>query len=394
MLNIPFILYILSKISLTVMETKSSNEIGLIGQSEAFMQMMEGIRQVAPAMISVLISGESGTGKEMVARSLHTLSPRKDKSLLTVNCGAIPEGILESELFGHERGAFTGAVEARKGYFELADGGTLFLDEIGEMPLSTQVKLLRVLEEREFMRVGGTRMIQVDVRVIAATNKNLEKEVQRGNFRKDLFYRLNAVTIRVPSLRQRRDDIQPLVLYFAEEICQKNHIPFHGFTADAFHEMEDYDWPGNIRELRNMVERILIFEKGKKVDGEVMRQYLQKSVEPDTALPIPLHKTPDQAEREIIYRALLDIRVALEDLKTLILSYRPREIPQSNSGQQWSRPAQDGIVGLEDLSLTNMERRLIQKALDQFRGNRRKVARALGIGERTLYRKLKEYNLE
>ncbi|HDQ44314.1 MAG TPA: sigma-54-dependent Fis family transcriptional regulator [bacterium] len=376
------------------MEFKKSDDPDLIGQSEAFLRLMESIRQVAPAMITVLIHGESGTGKEVVARALHRLSPRKDRPLLTVNCGAIPEGILESELFGHEKGAFTGAVESRKGYFELADGGTLFLDEIGEMPPGTQVKLLRVLEEQEFMRVGGNRMIRVDVRMIAATNKDLEKEVQRGHFRKDLFYRLNAVTLRVPPLRDRREDIRLLTLHFAGEICRKNHIPFHGFTSEAFHEMEEHDWPGNIRELRNVVERVLIFEKGNKVDGSTIRLYLQKSTIPDTTLPIPLHRSPDQAERELIYRALLDIRVALEDLKTLILSYRPRELTTGQgdaSRRAWPR-VEDG--GLEDLSLTNVERRLIQKSLDQFRGNRRKAAKALGIGERTLYRKLKEYGLE
>jgi len=216
----------------------SPHPLGLIGESESFLQVVESIKQVAPTNITVLITGESGTGKEMVAKAIHQLSNRKDKPLLSVNCGAIPEGILESELFGHEKGSFTGASETRKGYFEAADGGTLFLDEIGEMPLNTQVKLLRVLEEKEFMRVGGARQIQVDVRLLAATNKNLEIAVEKNLFRKDLFYRLNAVNIYVPPLRQRKADIRPLTLQFTENVCKENNIIFQGFTPDALQYLE------------------------------------------------------------------------------------------------------------------------------------------------------------
>lgn len=371
---------------------KTDDDLGLIGESEPFLQLTESIRQVAPTQITVLISGESGTGKEMVARALHQLSTRSSNPMLTVNCGAIPEGILESELFGHEKGAFTGAVDSRKGYFELADGGTLFLDEIGEMPLATQVKLLRVLEEREFMRVGGHQTVHIDVRVIAATNRELENEVRKGNFRKDLYYRLNAVSIRVPSLRERKEDIRLLTLFFAREICRSNQIPFHGFTTEAFEELENHGWPGNIRELRNVVERVLIFEKGKKIDANMIRFHLQKTEFHEAALPMVLGKSTDQVERELIYRALLDIRVALEDLKTLIISYKPREIPAPVSVSAREQMSQS--AGIEDLSLQNAERRLILQALDQFRGNRRKAAKALGLGERTLYRKLKEYGVD
>lgn len=378
----------------TISDPKS---LGLIGESEAFLQMMESIRQVAPTQITVLIQGESGTGKEMVARALHQLSQRNDKPLLTVNCGAIPEGILESELFGHEKGAFTGAVDSRKGYFELAHQGTLFLDEIGEMPLNTQVKLLRVLEEREFMRVGGNKMVDVDVRMIAATNKDLENAVNRNEFRKDLFYRLNAVRIHVPALRERRSDIRPLTLHFAEEICRANQIQFHGFTRDAFTVMEEYDWPGNIRELRNVVERILILEKGDKADAVMVRRHLKRTESAlDPVLPMIVNKSPDQAERELIYRALLDIRIALEDLKTIMLSYRPRQIEQVPVAHPASVNEDNryGNKEVMDFSLKNLERQTIQNALMANKGNKRKTAKALGIGERTLYRKLKEYKIE
>lgn len=375
---------------------QKNNELGLIGESEPFIQMLESIRQVAPTQITVLISGESGTGKEMVARALHQLSDRNSNPLMTVNCGAIPEGILESELFGHEKGAFTGAVDARKGYFELADSGTLFLDEIGEMPLGTQVKLLRVLEEREFMRVGGHQTVKINVRVIAATNRDLEDEVRKGNFRKDLYYRLNAVSVHVPSLRERKSDIRPLALHFAREVCSGNSIPFHGFTEEAFEELENYGWPGNIRELRNVIERILILEKGKKIDAAGIRLHIEKPQNMgEPALPMVLNKSTDQAERELIYRALLDIRVALEDLKSLIISYKPREIGAPMSPARANNTGSKSTYGeIEDLSLRNAERRLILQALEQYRGNRRKAAKALGLGERTLYRKIKEYDLE
>jgi transcriptional regulator with GAF, ATPase, and Fis domain len=251
-----------------------SDKLELIGRSESFQQLVESVRQVAPTSITVLITGESGTGKEIIARAIHELSPRRAKPLITVNCGAIPEGILESELFGHEKGSFTGAVDMRRGYFELADGGTLFLDEIGEMPLTTQVKLLRALDTKEFMRVGGNRIQHVDVRVIAATNRDLELAVQRSEFRKDLFFRLNAVKIHILPLRERRPDIHPLVEYFAEEVGRQNAIRFQGFTEEAIHILEAHSWPGNIRELRHVIERAIILERGQTIDGLVMKKHI------------------------------------------------------------------------------------------------------------------------
>jgi len=368
----------------------------LIGKSEAFLQVIESIRQVAPTNITVLITGESGTGKEMIAKAIHQLSTRKEKPLLTVNCGAIPEGILESELFGHEKGSFTGAVETRKGYFELSDGGTLFLDEIGEMPTGTQVKLLRVLEEKEFMKVGGSRVQHVDVRVLAATNRDLEIAVKKGEFRKDLFYRLNAVKINAPPLRERKEDIRLLAERFAQDVCKTNNIAFEGFSEEAFSFLEGRLWPGNIRELRNVIERIIVLEKGRLVDRAMLLNHVGETVETDRNLPVVVHKTTDQAERELIYRALLDIRMAVEDIHTHLLGHRPQTV--DSAGFRFRPDAevttQTDVPTDEELSLKDVERTAIEKALNRFDGNRRKAARALGIGERTLYRKLKEYGLE
>jgi len=377
-------------------KTAKPEDFGLIGKSEVFLQTWELVKQVAPTHITVLITGESGTGKEQIAKVIHQLSPRREKPLFTVNCGAIPEGILESELFGHEKGSFTGAIDSRKGYFELADGGTLFLDEIGEMPFAIQVKLLRVLESMEFLRVGGSRMVKVDVRVIAATNKDLELAVERQEFRKDLFYRLNAVRIFVPPLRERREDIRLLATYFAEETAKANYIPFEGFTEEAFQLLESYSWPGNIRELRNLVERLLILEKGKRINREILELHLEKARDFERKLPMATHKTSEQAERELIYRALVDIRMAIEDLRRLILGMSPLRFPPT------SIPIEETIEEAKtteasastDFRLEELEKQQIMKALDEFAGNRRKTAKALGISERTLYRKLKEYGIE
>lgn len=368
----------------------------LIGISESFLQVMESVKQVAPTNITVLITGESGTGKEVIARSIHLLSKRKEKSLFTVNCGAIPEGILESELFGHEKGAFTGASESRKGYFELAQGSTIFLDEIGEMPLGTQVKLLRVLEEREFMRVGGTGMIHVDVRVLAATNINLEDAVQKGVFRKDLFYRLNAVKIEIPPLRRRRQDIRLLASHFAQIVCDDYNIPFRGFTEEALQFMENHNWPGNVRELRNIIERIIILGKGKRIDLPLIQVHMGLEPEVESNLPVILHKSSDQAERELIYRALIEIRMAVEELRSLALGRIPNTPKKSdNTDSMGTNDSIEDVIDNENnLNIMQMEITLIKKALDRFRRNRRKAASALGIGERTLYRKLKEYDLE
>jgi DNA-binding NtrC family response regulator len=377
------------------MKKNMPEDLGLIGRSEAFLLAWDIIRQVAPTQITVLITGESGTGKEMIARTLHALSPRREKQLITVNCGAIPEGILESELFGHEKGSFTGATETRKGYFEAADGGTLFLDEIGEMPLGTQVKLLRVLEEMEFMRVGGSRVQRVDVRVIAATNKDLEIAVRRKEFRSDLFYRLNAVRISIPPLRDRKADIRPLVQQFADSICRTNRIQFEGFSEEAYALLENYSWPGNIRELRNVIERAIILEKGQRIERTMLEAHLGASPEFERNLPVATHRSAEQSEREILYRALLDIRVAIEDVRRLLVEGRSPRL--ADAGMNTGREAIEDARTSEsprDFRLDGAEKQQILKALDRFAGNRRKTARALGIGERTLYRKLKEYGID
>jgi transcriptional regulator with PAS, ATPase and Fis domain len=333
----------------------------------------------------------------MFAKSIHNLSPRKDKPLISVNCGAIPEGILESELFGHEKGSFTGAIDSRKGYFEGADGGTLFLDEIGEMPVSTQVKLLRVLEEKSFMRVGGTKSIQVDVRVIAATNKDLDLAVQRETFRKDLYYRLNAVKIHAPPLRERREDIPLLAESFAEEVCKENNIIFKGFTEEAVALLKDYAWPGNIRELRNIIERIIILEGGRRITDSLLETHMGSESVYDRNLPVLTHKTADQAERELIYRALLDIRMTVEEIRNMIVSSSTGSVSavdmktpiSSNMPKEVTTYEENEIRPIKDI-----EKEQIRKALVLFKGNRRRAAQALKIGERTFYRKLKEYGLD
>lgn len=380
---------------------------GIVGQSSAINRVLQTIRQVAPTDISVLITGESGTGKELVAQAIHAEGRRKSRPLVVVNCAAIPEGIMESELFGHEKGAFTGAVGARKGYFELADTGTIFLDEIGEMPLNIQVKLLRVLEGKEFLRVGGMDARQVDVRVIAATNKDLEKAVRASEFREDLYYRLNAVNIRVPPLREHPEDIRFLISHFSNAFCRENHIEFAGFTDSALHMLEHHQWRGNIRELKNVVETIIVLEKGNKVDESSLSRYLKTPTPFERSLPVPTHRSSEQVEREFIYHALLDLKGEISKLRDDIyqLAYSeptPKSLPSYYS--EVVPRAEEAIVGngnnerpdeqtLDDKTLEEVERVMIDRALEKSDGSKRKAARALGISERTLYRKIKEYDL-
>jgi DNA-binding NtrC family response regulator len=379
-------------------------EIGLVGESPAIWQIFETIEQVAPTDISVLIIGESGTGKELIAQAIHQLGNRHDKPFVVVNAGAIPEGIIESELFGHEKGAFTGAVGPRKGYFEQADTGTIFLDEIGEMPLNTQVKLLRLLEGKEFIRVGGSSAKQVDVRVIAATNRDLETAVREGNFRADLYYRLNAVNIRVPSLHERREDIPLLVKKFVTDFCSQHQILFEGFTDGAMRILKEHSWPGNIRELKNFVESLIVIERGRRIDEMILPRHLPRRVEMDRRLPVPVNRSSEEVEREFIYRALIDLKNEIAQLRELLVGryiQPPRRLKPGYAdasmmpeyGQEVApassnnEPA-DGFESIED-----MEKRLIAEALDRTNGNKRKAATLLKISERTLYRKIKEYDL-
>lgn len=372
-------------------------DVGILGDSEPIRQLLETIEQVAPTDISVLITGESGTGKELVARAIHLRSRRRDEPLITVNCGAIPEGILESELFGHEKGSFTGAVGPRKGYFELADKGSIFLDEIGELPLSIQVKLLRVLEEREFMRVGGTTLHKVNVRFITATNKNLEREVRKGHFRQDLFYRLNAMHIQVPALRERREDIPILVKKFAADFCRDNLIEFEGYTESALKLMQSYNWPGNIRELRNTVEKVIVLEQGRRVTDLTLRRYISFYDAHDSSLPVHVNKPPEEVEREFLLRALLEIKSEIAQLRELLMS---RMTPRYSLAP-WTPSSHDAGFGQvasagnpqKPPSVAEMEREMIKAALIKTGGNKRKAAKMLGLSERTLYRKINRYNL-
>ena len=363
---------------------------GIVGRSTEIREVVDTIMQVAPTDITVLITGESGTGKEIIARAIHDASLRSARKFIPVNCGAIPEGILESELFGHEKGAFTGAVETRKGYFELADGGTIFLDEIGDTPISTQVKLLRVLENGEFMRVGSSEPRRVNVRIIAATNKNLEEEVRAKRFRQDLFFRLRSVNIRIPPLRDRRGDIPLLVDTFLKQIGDSGEDIM--ITDEAMNLMMRHSWPGNVRELRNVIESVAVLERGKVVDENVIGKYLQ-AMEPhidDRFLPVPLGKSSEQAERELIFHLLVELKSGIESLHRLIEELRHQQHPRSLPPREESS---EPSISLEDSTLQQMEEALIAHTLKRFHGNRRLAAEALDISERTLYRKIKDYGL-
>ena len=367
---------------------------GIIGESAQMRRIAEVIDQVAPTDMTVLITGESGVGKEVIAKAIHMASKRSSRPMITVNSGAIPEGIIESELFGHERGSFTGASDQRKGYFELADGGTLFLDEIGELPLSSQVKFLRVLENGEFLRVGSSVPRHVNVRVIAATNKDLESAMRHGLFRADLFYRLRSFNIVVPPLRERPEDIPFLFREFAEEVARKNGITFKGISGTAMDLLRGYAWPGNVRELRNAAESMIILEKGKHLEDDDVRKYLKvNTVLPadERNLPVHVSRSVEQAERELILRALLELKGNIMELKAMLDEQRQAQDATRRGGQG---PV---VVGGEDdpgISIEEMEHRLIAEALARSKGNRRMAARALNISERTLYRKIKEYGLE
>ena len=384
---------------------------GIIGESEEINQVLEMVSQVAGVDISVLINGESGTGKELVAKAIHTASMRSSKDLIIVNCGAIPEGIIESELFGHKKGAYTDASESRKGYFETANKGTIFLDEIGDMPLETQVKVLRVLESGEYMRVGDSISKRTDTRVIAATNKNLAKLVKEGKFRQDLYYRLKTVTINLPALRRRKNDIRLLVERFALQFSRTNKIKYKGFTPEAIKAIQKFDWPGNVRELRNFIESILILEKGERITAEIIEKQLQseKMIEfsDNPALPVVVNQNPDQAERELILRQLLFLRQDIEELKLMLkqsdfsILNSPRNIDENFS----NKIHDDEFDSFEDKTLlkeqaigsfktTDLEKEMILRTLEYFNNNRRASAKSLGMSERTLYRKINDYGIE
>src|SRR5438094_1211443 len=382
---------------------------GILGESPAIQEVLVKIEQMAPVTSTVLIEGESGTGKELVARAIHDLSPRRGKPFIAVNCAALPETLLESELFGHEKGAFTGAAERRLGRFELADEGTIFLDEVGECPLATQVKLLRVLEDRTFFRVGGTQAIRVDVRVIAATNKAIKEQVALGRFRDDLYYRLNVLAIYLPPLRERRSDIPILVRRFITEFATEHDRAFKGITPEALQILVDADWPGNIRQLRNLIESMVVLAP----EGEIRASDIPADIrEHGRGLPMRLAPSGDipagggagvgGQELAFILHSLVELKVQVEELRARLDEGPQRvEVIEVGPGSAVSAPAlaessqvpEGEVLYRPGMTMAEVERAAIEAALRDTKGNRRKAAEVLGIGERTLYRKLKEYAL-
>ena len=396
---------------------KIRRSVGIIGESDSIQEMLATIGQVANTNILVLVTGDSGSGKEMVAKAVHKNSRRKFESLVTVNCAAIPSGIIESELFGHKKGSFTGAIENRKGYFEAADKGTIFLDEIGELPTETQAKLLRVIEQGEFLRVGDTKTQKVDVRIIAATNRNLEEAVAKGDFRQDLYYRLKTVTIKVAPLRNHISDIYLYIERFGLEFTAKNDIPFKGFSSEAITVMKKHSWPGNIRELKNAVESMIVMNKGQRITDTIVIKHLDLDefiINPN--LPVFVSDDADKIERELILKQLLFLRQDVNELKQIMVGATPSVnepiqpanpalfLPpptssgftdydtHANIGDASTTAIQDGALG--EHTMEELEHEIIERTLDKFKGNRRKTAQSLNISERTLYRKINDYGIK
>jgi len=407
---------------------------GIIGNAPELNRAIDVAIQVAATDLSVLISGESGTGKEFFPQIIHQNSARKHNSYVAVNCGAIPEGTIDSELFGHVKGAFTGAHTDRKGYFEEADGGTIFLDEVGELPLSTQVRLLRVLESGEFMPVGSSKVQKIDVRVVAATNVNMLKAIEKGSFREDLYYRLNTVPIIVPRLRQRGDDVTLLFRKFAADFSEKYRMPPVRLTPDAQEVLKQYRFPGNIRQLKNITEQISVIEQEREISAEKLLKYIPETHGEHLPALYDQDKAMDektfQSEREILYKVLFDMKKDMNELRGMVnhlmdeasvdrdvlLKHSPGAVVKPAQGaphqddftarniipspevpsRSYIHPEQhiEEVYEEESLSLVDKEIELIKKALEKHKGRRRNAANDLGISERTLYRKIKEYNIE
>ncbi len=381
---------------------------GIIGNSVGLNRAIDVALQVAPTDLSVLITGESGVGKEVFPQIIHQNSARKHGPYIAVNCGAIPEGTIDSELFGHEKGSFTGALADRKGYFEVADGGTIFLDEAGELPLPTQARLLRVLETGEFIKVGSSKVQKTNVRIVAATNVNLVQAVSDGKFREDLYYRLNTVPIQIPPLRDRSEDIILLFRKFASDCAEKYRMPAVRLDDDARQLLTSYRWPGNIRELKNVTERISVIEEKREITADILRQYL-----PNVNVakyPVLVKQENEQRsfnnEREILYQILFDMRKDVNDLKKLVHDIMGGTVPVSvDKDESFAStihpvttiqpPVQEAeTVEEESMSLEDVEKDMIRRALERHNGKRKNAAADLKISERTLYRKIKEYNLE
>ncbi len=394
---------------------------GIIGTSSLLDRALSKAVQVAPTDISVLVTGESGVGKESIPKIIHQLSHRKHKPYIAVNCGAIPEGTIDSELFGHEKGAFTGATGARKGYFEEADGGTIFLDEVGELPLPSQVRLLRVLETGEFIRVGASRAQKIDVRVVGATNVGMLEAIKKGKFREDLYYRLNTVEIQLPPLRERPSDIHLLFRKFAADFASKYHLPPLRLDDEAVRLLEQYRWPGNIRQLRNLAEQMSVIETTRLVGKDLLKTYLPQ-VDASNLPALSGSRVSDSSEhsyskeREALYKLLFEMKAEINALKESAANekglnekiqndypVRSHELPRpSSTGQEVTIISEEEreqfddnhTIEIENLSLVDKEIELIKKALEKSGGKRKHAAKELGISERTLYRKIKQYNLE
>ncbi|MBL0049072.1 MAG: sigma-54-dependent Fis family transcriptional regulator [Bacteroidetes bacterium] len=399
---------------MTVLDIKQ--RFGIIGSSSLLDRAIDIAKQVAPTDLTVLVNGESGSGKEVFPQIIHQLSTRKHGPYIAVNCGAIPEGTIDSELFGHEKGSFTGAHEARKGYFEMVGGGTIFLDEVAELPMSTQARLLRVLETGEFIKVGASKVLKTDVRIIAATNVNIPEAIRKGRFREDLYYRLNTVPIKVPSLRERKEDIHLLFRKFASDFATKYRMPTIKLVG-AEQYLENYSWPGNVRQLKNIAEQISVIEKNRDISPEILVRYLP--VESANTLPILVKgekSDSDFSERDILYKVLFDMKKELDGVKKIVAdiiqgkkitetdltanaehSAYNDSLSQENTSLQVHRPIlshQQPIHEIEEsLSLEEKEKDFIKKALERHKGKRKNAAKELGISERTLYRKINEYKI-
>jgi DNA-binding NtrC family response regulator len=371
-------------------------EYELTGNSVQIKELNKTIKQVAPTNISVLITGESGTGKEVVANAIHYYSKRRHKPLIKVNCGAIPEGIIESELFGHQKGAFTGAVDDRKGYFEMADGGTIFLDEIGEMPAGTQVKLLRVLETGEFLRVGGNKNIKVDVRVIAATNKDLGKEVLNKNFREDLYYRLKSINLNIPPLRERKSDIIQLFRIFTDNFCLENKMKFAGIEEDAIEFITNYVWNGNARELKNFCESIIVLHPDKKLTIDDVKKHIQPEEFEVKNLPALTITKREQYDKDFLLRALFEIKSDIVDVKKGLQILGEKIYNQDNN---LKNIYDEGslVITRDEIDILNsdeIEKRILLFLLKEKNWNKKEVAKILNQTTRNVYKKIQKYGLK
>lgn len=405
---------------MTIQDLKQ--KFGIIGSNPLLERAVDIARQVAPTDLNVVINGESGTGKEVFPQIIHQLSSRKHGPYIAVNCGAIPEGTIDSELFGHEKGAFTGATEARKGYFEVANGGTIFLDEVGELPLATQARLLRVLESGEYIRVGSSKVQKTDVRVVAATNINFYQAIEKGKFRADLYYRLNTVPIHLPPLRERKEDIHLLFRKFANDFAARYRMPVVRLNEEAEQVLVNYFWPGNVRQLKNITEQLSIIEKTREISAEVLVKYLPQYN--SNNVPTVRHEASglglEGSDREIIFQILREYRNEITELKKMVYDLASAMSRQSglqgegvkilnrvteDRGQSahngftihpphHSKPQEEIIEVEESLSLQEKEIDMIKKALKKHKGKRKNAARELGISERTLYRKINEYAIE